>query len=193
VVYRSAAYELGETPHDPRQALVSLVRGHVAASGPVSRRDLAWWSGAGLRRVDEALSTLADELVARPGPDGLDYVDLAEGPPAGAGVNGVRLLPEYDALLIGYDPPARARFADAVAIELTWNRSNGVHSPTVLVDGRLRGRWRLARTAGAATIAVEMFPGERHLEPSELSEAVAALGTALGIPVADVRVGRIPD
>ena len=124
---------------------MALVRHHVAASGPVTRRDLGWWTGAGLRNVDAAIASLGDDLVARPGPNGLDYLDLAESPARSASDPGLRLLPEYDALLLGYDPAARDRFADAEAVAHSWNRANGVHSPTVLVDGRLRGRWRLER------------------------------------------------
>lgn len=191
VLFRSARYAVGEEPVDVTSALVLLARQHLAASGPASRRDLAWWSGAGLRQVDAAISALGDEVVRRPGPNGLDYLDLAEPPlQCGDGDPGVRLLPEYDALLLGYDPAARVRFADAAAVAHTWNRANGVHSPTVLADGRLRARWRLERTgAGSAVIAVDMLPWERLFDPSDLTDAAAAVGTALALTITDVTVG----
>jgi hypothetical protein len=192
VSYRAACYAIGEQVMDPHAALVELVRHHAAASGPVTRRDLAWWSGERLRDVDAAVESLRDELVVRPGPNGLDYLDLADTEPRPGADLGVRLLPEYDALLLGYDPAARKRFADDEAVLHSWNRANGVHSPTVLVDGRLRGRWRLTRTGGLAAIAVEMFPGERLLDPGDLAGPADAVGAALALTVTDVQVAALP-
>jgi winged helix DNA-binding protein len=191
VLYWTARHALGEELPDPRSALVDLVRHHVAASGPVSRRDLGWWSGAGLRQIDEALTALEDELSVRRGPDGLAYYDLVEGCPRPVGDVGVRLLPEYDALLLAYDPKARDRFADADALSYMWNKRNGVHSPTVLVDGRLRGRWQLDRAGGSATIAVETFPGERLLDPGDLTGPASDLAAVLGVTIRDVRASQL--
>lgn len=191
VVYWSASTAIGEQPVDPQTALVALIRGQLAAAGPASRRDLAWWSGAGLRQVDAVLESLAAELVARPGPNGLVYVDLADAPGGPTVPEGVRLLPEYDTLLLAYDPAARDRFADAAAVAHSWNKRNGVHSPTLLVDGRLRGRWRLERSRTSAAVQVEMFPGERLLDPSELADGVVALEKGLGVTVSDVRIRSI--
>jgi len=188
VVYRSARFAIDEDPVDPTTALLALVRGQLAASGPVTRRDLVWWSGEGLRNVDAAIGALGEEVARRPGPNGLDYLDLADPRPDGDVDPGIRLLPEYDALLLGYDPAARKRFADDEAVRHSWNRANGVHSPTVLADGRLRGRWRLARNGDNAVVYAEMFPGERLLDPGELEAPAAALGAALALTVTDVRV-----
>jgi hypothetical protein len=191
VVYRAAGHEVGEEVGDPQAALVELVRHHVSASGPVTRRDLAWWSGDGLRNVDAAIESLGEQLTARPGPNGLDYLDLVE-QPAGSEVDpGPRLLPEYDAVLLAYDPAARERFADDAAVLHSWNRANGVHSPTVLVDGRLRGRWRLTRGGDTAVVDVEMFPGERLLDPGDLDGSIVAIESVLGPTVTDVRVTRL--
>lgn len=191
VVYRSARFAIDEQPVTPQEALVELVRRHIAASGPLSRRDLAWWSGEGLRNVDAAVESLRAELVARPGPNGLDYLDLAEVSARPVSDPGIRLLPEYDALLLAYDPAARKRFADDDAVLHSWNRANGVHSPTVLVQGRLRGRWRLTRSGGTAAVDVEMFPGERLLDPGDLAAPVDAVGAALGITITDVTVTHV--
>ena len=191
VLYRAAAYAIGEVTPDPQDALATLVRGHLAASGPATRRDLAWWSGDGLRNIDAAVASLGDEVSTRHGPNGLDYLDLTSPPASGLGDPGIRMLPEYDALLLGYEPAARDRFADAKAVAHTWNRANGVHSPTLLVDGRLRGRWRLERKAGSATILVEMFPGERPLDPGDLAEQAAAVAAVLATPVTDLAVSRL--
>ena len=93
VVYRSASAAIGEVVPRFDDALATLVRHHIAASGPVTRRDLAWWSGAGLRDVDTALDSLHAELTRRMGPNGLEYLDLVGGAPD-APDPGIRLLPE---------------------------------------------------------------------------------------------------
>jgi winged helix DNA-binding protein len=191
VVYRSARFAVDEPALDPQAALGSLVRSQLAASGPVTRRDLAWWSGEGLRNVDAAIASLGDELVRSPGPNGLEYLDLAEPPSAAAVEPGPRLLPEYDALLLGYDPKARERFADEDAVLHSWNRANGVHAPTLLLAGRLRGRWKLSRRGGTATIEVEMFPKERPPDAGDLAAPAQAVGAALGLTVVDVQVATI--
>jgi len=138
------------------------------------------------------VDALADEIVVRPGPNGLDYLDLVQAPVRSGDTDpGVRLLPEYDALLLAYDPAARDRFADREAVSYSSNRANGVHAPTVLVDGRLRGKWRLTRSGDSAVIEVETFPGERLLDPGELADQAGAVGAVLALSVTDVRVTRL--
>jgi hypothetical protein len=83
-VYRVAADVLGEPRSDlvddPDRALMALTRQHLAAYGPANRRDIAWWTGEKLGNVDRALTTLAEELTERPGPDGQTYHDLLDAP-----------------------------------------------------------------------------------------------------------------
>lgn len=80
--YRRATEVLGErrahSPDDPDAALAALARIHLASYGPASRRDIAWWSGEGLRNVDTALTSLGAEVTERPGPGGVPYYDLVE-------------------------------------------------------------------------------------------------------------------
>jgi hypothetical protein len=191
VVYRAARFAVDETLLDPQQALIALVRAQISASGPLTRRDLAWWSGDGLRNVDAAIAALGDELVSRPGPNGLTYLDLSESAPRDVADPGARLLPEYDALLLAYDPKGRERFADEAAVLHSWNRANGVHAPTLLLEGRLRGRWTLDRAGRRAAITVEMFPGERLLDAGEVATAAEAVGIALGLQITDVHVTHV--
>lgn len=126
--------------------------------------------------------------MGRLGPDGLAYWDLASPPEDGVADPGVRLLPEYDALLLAYAPAARSRFADPRAIAFWWNPANGVHSPLVLLAGRLRAMWRLVRSGGTTDLSVEMFPGERRVEPGDFTDQVRALEAVLNIVVRDVQV-----
>jgi hypothetical protein len=191
--YRTAASVLGDPVADADDATTQLVRAHLAAFGPATRRDIAWWSGDGLRRVDAAVQRLGDEVVSVPGPGGLDFLDLAAPPGDGSGHPGVRLLPEYDGLLLGYAPTGRTRFADQEVIAFSWNRANGVHAPTVLVDGKLRGKWGLATEGRATRLVVTMLPGERVPAEGDVADQAAAVAAALAIELDGVEVTAAAD
>jgi hypothetical protein len=179
---------------DPQAALVDLARIHVAAFGPSSRRDIAWWTGEALSAVDDALVALAEEFTARPGPDGETYHDLAEPPAPGKGPGnevGLRLLPEFDAVLLGYAPPARYRFVDLDHLPYFWTMSNGMYFALVLHDGRVRASWALRGSGRRRVVDVRMFPRERLLDEGDFTDQVEALAVALGLDAGDldVRVG----
>lgn len=186
--YRTAARVLGDPPIDDETAVTQLVRTHLSAFGPATRHDIAWWAGDGLRSIDAAIRRLGDELTSAPGPDGLDYLDLAVPPTGGDADPGVRLVPEYDALLLGYAPRGRARFADPKLIAYSWNRANGVHAPTVLTGNKLRATWRLQPQGGRTSLQVSMVPGERALTGADVASQAEAVGLTLGLQVDDVEV-----
>ncbi len=189
--YRSAVAlvgERGDVLGDPDGAMDALVRRHLACHGPASRRDLAWWGGVGLRVVDASLARLG--LPSRRGPDGLDYHDLPS-PPAAVELPGVRLLPEFDALLCAYDPPARARFVSPEHYQRLWSPDNGLLLAPLLVDGRLTGHWRLPGSGPRRTCEVAWFGGSHRPTRAELEEPIAALESAYGIAVTSLSVSRI--
>jgi hypothetical protein len=186
--YRTAARVLADSPVDGEAAVTKLVRTHLAAFGPATRHDIAWWAGDGLRSIDAAVRRLGDELTSTPGPEGLDYLDLVEPPAGGDADPGVRLVPEYDALLLGYAPRSRARFADPTLIAYSWNRANGVHAPTVLHRGKLRATWRLRSQGGRTILQVSMAPGEHPLAEADVGDQATAVGRALAVQVDAVEV-----
>ncbi len=194
--YRLAADLFGSqrypAPVPAHEALVRLARQHVTSYGPSSRRDIAWWTGEGLRRVDEALAAFRNELVERPGPNGETYYDLAELADLATcdPDQGLRLLPEFDALVVGYDTRARSRFVDEAHLPWYWSRANGLLSAVVLDGARLRGSWRFDQAAPARRLQVRMFPGEQVLDGFELAQQVRALETVLDITVTEVEVTR---
>lgn len=164
---------------------------HLRSHGPSSRHDLAWWSGLGLRVVDEHLAELGERrsLVGAEGPDGRTYVDLQDAP-GPRGTEGVRLLPEFDALMCGYDPAGRQRFADPVHLARLWNGANGLVLPPLLVDGRITGHWRAGGSSKRRPLEVVWFAGTRRPRKAELDAPVAALEAALGVTVTEVSLSR---
>lgn len=166
---------------------VDAVALHVRCHGPVSRHDIAWWSGLGLRVVDAAIDQLG--IVGTPGPDGRTYVDLPDAP-AARDLPGVRLLPEFDALMCGYDPSSRGRFADPSHLRRLWNLNNGMVLPPLLVDGRITGYWRATGSAKRRPLEVVWFAVTRKPRKAELDPPVAAFEAALDIRVTSVALER---
>ena len=167
--------------------LGDVVRHHLRAHGPASRQDVAWWAGVPLRAVEEGLAGL--DVVEQEGPAGRTYVDLPDAP-APQDLPGMRLLPEFDALLCGYDSKARDRFVTPEHHRRLWNESNGMLLPPLLVDGRISGFWRAAGTARRRPLEVTWFSRTRRPRRAELEQPVAALEAALGITVTDVTLSR---
>jgi hypothetical protein len=164
---------------------------HLRSHGPSSRHDLAWWSGLGLRVVDEQLADLGTrvDLTQHEGPDGRTYLDLPDAPEPRS-PDGVRLLPEFDALMCGYDPAGRERFAEPAHLTRLWSGANGLVLPPLLVDGRITGYWRATGSARRRPLEVVWFAGTRRPRKAELDAPVAALEAALGISVTEVCLTR---
>lgn len=175
---------------DPGAALVALARLHLSAYGPASRHDIAWWAGVGLRVVDTALEALRPEATVRPGPDGREYWDLADGMPRGRSDVGTRLLPEFDALMVGYQPDARDRFLAPDHAAILWTQANGLLLPPLLHQGRIVGYWRMAGTGRRRRLTVHSFAGEPVPDETELASPVAAVSSALGVEITDIGLTR---
>lgn len=187
--YRAAQALLGDRAAllaDPDAALTDLVRVHLSAHGPASRQDLAWWSGLNISTVDRVLDRL--DLGAEEGPDGRVYLDLPDGPVPRT-QDGVRLLPEFDALLCAYQPAARQRFACPRHLDALWG-TNGMIAPPLLVDARITGWWRATGSPKRRALEVVWFAGTRRPRKAELHEPVAAIEATLGIEITALTLRR---
>ena len=190
--YRAAAAVTGDRQailDDPDGSMDSLVRRHISCHGPSSRQDLAWWAGAGLRVVDASLERLADQVHDDTGPDGRTYHDLAGVPPPRL-PEGVRLLPEFDAVFCGYEPKARARVVTPEHHARLWTKSNGLIPGLLLVDGRVTGQWRLSGSGPKRPCEVTWFAGTRRPTRAELAGPVSAVEAAYAVTVTGLTVTR---
>lgn len=191
-LHRTATAVIGPqaAPMSPHQAMIMMVRAHLSAYGPATKQDIAWWSGVGPRVVDVALSTMADDLVHHTGPDGEDLLDLVAAADRRQIDPGLRLLPEFDGLVLGYAPSGRRRFLDPDHLSRVWRRSNGMFAAMVLVEGRIGGVWRTApgRPAGDTVIEVERFVGAPVIQADDLVAPVQDVARALDLTVTDVRL-----
>jgi len=139
-------------PPGPSFSPDDLVLRYLAAFGPASVADMRAWSGIALRatfeRLRPRLKIFRDER-------GQELFDLPRAPRPGPDVEApVRLLPDYDNILLGH--------ADRTRImphgrHLGMFSSNGVTQGAVLVDGFVRAMWKPVTADGLTHAAVTPF------------------------------------
>jgi hypothetical protein len=144
---------------EPDAALAELARRYIGAYGPASAHDFAAWSGIALGNARRGLALIAGELEAVEVAGEQMWV-LASRDLDGAADEGapcVRLLPRFDAYLLGYrsrELALPAQFARHIQAGGGW-----IH-PAMIVDGRIVGTWRQQRTRDGGILVV-VRPFER--------------------------------
>ncbi|MGB4593022.1 MAG: winged helix DNA-binding domain-containing protein [Coriobacteriia bacterium] len=167
---------------------LALVRAYIRAFGPVRKADVVWWTGAGVRRSDLALSTLGDEIVevSIAGEDELMLMhaaDLDELESAALLQHPlVSLLPALDPLLAGHT--RRERFVDQVSRPFVFDRA-GHATAVVMIDGRVAGVWDTQVRDSA--VLVHLFSAPDATLRSIVDEAASRMGTLLFGDGASVR------
>jgi hypothetical protein len=120
---------------DHADACATLLRGYVAAFGPVTMTDVRWWTGWTVKLSSATLQALGTVEVALEGgighvlPDDLDPVETPG--------RWVALLPSLDPTIMGWKE--RDWYLGDHASSLFDRAGNA--GPTVWVDGRAVGAW----------------------------------------------------
>jgi hypothetical protein len=166
--------QLDREPEDP---LAELARRYIGGHGPAGAPDFAVWAGIALGQARRGLQAIGGEL---------EEVELG-GEPAWmrAGLRDdttedepcVRLLPLFDAYLLGY---SRRDLALAPELARRVQAGGGWIHPTLVVDGWIVGTWRQRRQGQRLTVVVQPF---ERLDPRLMPylEAEAAdVGRFLG-------------
>lgn len=138
---------------EPERALAELARRYLTGHGPATPADFACWSGLEASRARQGFQLIAPDLVevevAGESTWTLAPASAAETPP-----RSVRLLPAFDAYLLGYrsrDLALDPRFAGRIQAGGGW-----IH-PALLVDGLVVGTWRLRARGRGLAVHVEPF------------------------------------
>jgi hypothetical protein len=131
----------------------ALVRRYLGAFGPASVADVQAWSGiGGFKRV---LDGMRDELELFADEQGRELFDLPDAPRPGADADApVRLLPEFDNLVLAYDDRTRVIADEHRPLVTTKNLRV---KATFLVDGVVAGTWTVAVKRKVATLALAPF------------------------------------
>jgi hypothetical protein len=142
-------------PISTKDNLRELVFRYLAAFGPASVTDMQTWLGLKLKETFEKLKPDLQTYRDEQRRELFDLPELFErGKPDGDVPAPVRFLPEFDNLLLSHSNRTRV-----IADE---HRSK-VYLPglrvaaTILVDGFVRGVWKVEKTKNAATLVIEPF------------------------------------
>ncbi|MFI2643401.1 winged helix DNA-binding domain-containing protein [Streptomyces sp. NPDC018610] len=164
-VHTTADAWLGRPPKAD-DAADDLVLRYLAAFGPATVKDIQTWSGmtglnAVVRRLGPRLCAFRDER-------GAVLHDLPDAPrPDSAAPAPVRFLPEFDNILLAHADRSRILTAEQRTHVLT---RNGLVKSVFLVDGFVRGLWRLERQGGEAALVLEPFAPVGRAHRRELTE-----------------------
>jgi hypothetical protein len=134
-------------PLDTHRGADKMIKRYLAAFGPASVRDVQAWSG--LRGLHETVESL--DLRTFRDAKGETLYDLPRGPrPDPDTPVPARFLPDYDNVLLAH--------ADRTRIfDIEGRRTPPIGKPTFLVDGFVRGTWRIDRQKAQATLTLTPF------------------------------------
>src|SRR3954447_13737053 len=133
-------------------ALTHLVRRGLAAFGPMTLADLAAWSGLAVATLQPAVEAL--RLVRRRDDRDRELLDVPRAPVVrGAAPAPPRLLAVFDDTILSHADRTRVIDDDARRAVIR----GGIVDAVLLVDGFVRGRWKVARAKRSAELVVEAF------------------------------------
>jgi hypothetical protein len=139
---------------------------YLAAFGPARADDLKTWSG--MPNARDVIESLRPQLTTFTDERGRELFDLPTAPrPDEDEVAPVRFLPEFDNLLLAYAD--RTRFIAKEHRPHIASRNLFVPA-TFLVDGAIRGTWRVERKRKAASLVLEPFVPLDKATRRELAE-----------------------
>ena len=155
-----------------QDAAEALATRYLAAFGPASAKDLERWSAVGGMRA--VLDDMRDRLEVFAGERGRELFDLPDAPrPDGDVPAPVRLLPEFDSLVLAHDDRSRVIADEHRPLVTTKNLRV---KATFLVDGVVAGTWTTAVKRKVATLTLSPFAKLPKAAAEELeAEAVALL------------------
>jgi Winged helix DNA-binding domain len=152
-------------PISTEDNLRELVFRYLRAFGPASITDAQTWLGMKLK---ESFEKLRPELQTYRGEGRSEFFDLPETPlPAEDVPAPVRFLPEYDNLLLSHSNRTRV-IADEYRSKVYLP---GLRvAATILVDGFVRGAWKIEKTKTEATLVIEPFDKLTKKDRAALTE-----------------------
>jgi hypothetical protein len=154
-----------------KPSLDDLVLRYLAAFGPATAKDAGVWSwltglGGVMERLRPQLVMYRDEA----GRELFDVPDAALPDPETPAP--VRLLPEFDNLLLSHDD--RSRLSDGSYHGQRWWHGS------LLVDGFLTGTWRPERRPGGITLRIGLYRPLTDVELTDVEAEAALLVAFLG-------------
>jgi Winged helix DNA-binding domain len=170
-------------PVDAAPSIEGVVLRYLAAYGPASVMDVQTWSG--LTRLREVTDRLRHRLRSFRTDAGRELLDLPDAPrPDPDTPAPVRFLPQYDNVALSH-----ADRTHIAADEAAGWPTDDLHWSPLLVDGFVRGAWRLTQERRAATLTVQPLSKLSSQDRAAVAEEATNLLAFLA-PDADTRATR---
>jgi hypothetical protein len=168
------------------EGLERLLVRYLAAFGPASVRDMQIWSG--LTRLREVVERMRPRLRSFRDRHGMELFDVPAGPLPDPETPGpTRFLPEFDNLFLSHQDRSRI-VADAYRDRI-WQGNQAFC--VFLVDGFIRGVWRIERERDRAVLVAEPFEPLSRPERMDLeAEGARLLEFAAPDAAHDLRIVR---
>lgn len=178
-------------PHTPErdEALGIMALRYVRGHGPVTVKEMARWTGLGVRDCRLGVAVAGDTLASVETDDGpmLVAASSLDGPTT----REYLVLPGFDEYMLGYGDRSRMLDPDGFAAVVPGN--NGVFRSTLVLRGRVVGTWKRTLRAKVCVVEVaELMGGTVKLDAPDKSTFEAEFerwGAFVGKPV-EVRWGN---
>lgn len=179
-LWMSAARRLSVKLKDPdlEECTTALVRSYIGRYGPVSQKDIAYWSGHRIRDVEAALERLKGDLYTTAGKTGnVAYYSLEDEIRNGGRVPGVILLPRFDSLIMGYQDKSRVLEQSRLG---HISSGSGIIEPTLLIDGFVAGTWKKSARGKNTKVVVRTFHDLDGSNREAVRERFSHMGEYMG-------------
>ncbi len=159
-------------------ALAALARRYFAAYGPATVEDLSAWSGIAMAEARAAVTGAKTSLaqVTIHGQPGFVLKDRLKRVTTSS--TRVRLLPAFDAYLLGY---RQRDLAVSPALQRRLQRGGGWLHPAVVVNGRAVAAWSLRKSGDGGQLQVELFQRITRAVRAGIEAEVADIGRFLDL------------
>jgi hypothetical protein len=189
VTYTSPRRWLPEfQPADGASALAELVRRYLHTYGPATPQQFAQWLAVPRRWATELFASLSGQLQQVEIEDISAWVAAGDITMPSTPSQGVRLLPYFDAYVVGCHP--REWLFAGRAAERALAGGQAGNFPVLLIDGVVAGVWHQRRSGSKIAITVEPLEALSAAQRRALDEQVERVGAILeGTP--DLTIGRV--
>lgn len=164
-----------------QKALAWLLKSYLYAYGPATPEHFAQWLNAPRSWAAELFNSLSGELETVEINGSLAWVAAGDTTFSSSSLQSVRLLPYFDAYIVGSQPRELLFPGRAAQRALTPSRQAGNY-PVLLIDGTVAGVWHQRRSGRRIEITVEPFKPLTDKERRELNGQVERIGAFLNAP-----------
>lgn len=164
-------------PAEEDKALRDLALRYLQAYGPATPRQFARWLATPFTWATELFESMAGELEKVDVEGSLAWIEAGDHDEPATTTEGVRLLPYFDAFIVGSHP--RELLFPGQAAERALANGQAGNYPVLLVDGVVAGVWHLRRSGRTLHIRVEPLGSLSAAQQRSLEEQVTRIGEIL--------------